>query len=139
MSDSPNLCSRRESKFEQFCADRFKKKPANICDCSLTTRGLHTGRTKSRNMSVSASLIAKTPLELACGTATNFREFLSSVMDSEDIQNAPEDLLITAIDFAMITAGACFGLLHALATIPKPLNSFRRYDPRLIGTEPVKF
>ncbi len=90
-------------------------------------------------MSVPALQTATEPLELARGTATNFREFLSSVMDSEDIQSAPEDLLITAIDFTMITAGACFGLLHALTMAPKPVRASRRYDPRLLRTEPLKF
>ncbi|MGC1688019.1 MAG: hypothetical protein WA734_20485 [Candidatus Acidiferrales bacterium] len=54
--------------------------------------------------------------KFARAKAANFKDFLSSVTASEDVLNGQEELLITAIDFTMITSGACFGLLRTLAT-----------------------
>jgi hypothetical protein len=48
--------------------------------------------------------------------AAHFRNFLSSVAASEDVLNGQEEILITAIDFTMITTDACFGFLRTLAT-----------------------
>ncbi|HEY4742131.1 MAG TPA: PilZ domain-containing protein [Candidatus Acidoferrales bacterium] len=59
---------------------------------------------------------AKTPFQFARAAGAKFRESLSSVAASEDVQNAPEDLLITAVDFTLIGTNACFAFLRSLAT-----------------------
>jgi hypothetical protein len=59
---------------------------------------------------------AKTPFEFAGAAAAKFRESLSAVAASEDVHNAPEDLLITAVDFTLIGTNACFAFLRSLAT-----------------------
>jgi hypothetical protein len=48
--------------------------------------------------------------------AANFRNFLSSLAASEDVLFAPEDLLITAIDFTLIASDVGFGFLETLTT-----------------------
>jgi len=54
--------------------------------------------------------------KLARMKSANFRNFLSSLAASEDVLFAPEDLLITAIDFTLIATHVGFGFLQTLTT-----------------------
>ncbi len=73
-------------------------------------------RAKPQGLKVSRVHFRMAPFDFARTTAAKFKEFLSSAVASEDVQNAPEDLLITAIDFTLITTNASFGFLRTLAT-----------------------
>jgi hypothetical protein len=73
-------------------------------------------RAKSPDLGVSTAHFGTASFGFARATVAKFKEFLSSAVASEDVQNAPEDLLITAIDFTLITTNACFGFLRTLAT-----------------------
>ncbi len=59
---------------------------------------------------------AMASFQLARAAPAKFKGFLSSAFASEDVQNAPEHLLIAAVDFTLLAASACIGFLRTLAT-----------------------
>jgi hypothetical protein len=73
-------------------------------------------RSTLNNLKSPALRSANTSFGFARAATVKFGDFLSSVSGSEDVQNAPEDLLITAVDFTLIGTNACFAFLRSLAT-----------------------
>ena len=73
-------------------------------------------RTNLIDLRVSASHNARTPFGFARTAIVKFKALFSSVAASEDVQNAPEDLLITGVDFTLIGTNACIAFFRSLAT-----------------------